>query len=215
MSDSRERGERAKLWLIEHVVELRRSAAERAGGAARSIVPEQLEERVVSVLVTADTPRRNKSIGRLRRCQRGISPPRGHVGEQVVEEWNVRNRGDFAVRIRVLHERVHRVVVAQARLRIANVIELHDVARSEQVARPATDVAGFKRQTLADLTPIREVEAVVVWSGDSLVQRDFDALILIGGNCQRKRQRRRDRTSGTREVKVTNVGIEAAELRSE
>src|SRR5215207_8801614 len=131
MSDSRERGESAKLWLIEHVVELRRSAAERAGGAARSIVPEQLEERVVSVLVTADTSRRNKSIGRLRRCQRSISPPGRHVGEQVVKERNVRDRRDFAVRIRVLYKRVDRVVVAQSRLRIANVVELHDVARSE------------------------------------------------------------------------------------
>src|SRR5215213_5046686 len=104
MSNSRERRERSKLWLIEHVVEPRRSTAEWARRAVRTVVPKQLEEREVSVLITADTSRRNKSIGGLRRCQRGIPPPIGHEGEQVVEERNVRDRGDFAVRIRVLYE---------------------------------------------------------------------------------------------------------------
>src|SRR6185503_13192177 len=199
MGNSRERGESAKLWLVEHVVELRRSTAERARSAARSIVPEQLQERVVPGLVTADTCRRNKSIGGLCRCQRGISPPRGHVGEQVVKEQNVRDRGDFTVRIRVLYERVDGVVITQSRLRIANVVELHDVARSQQVAGPATDVARFERQTLTDFTTVREVETVVVRSGDSLVQRDFDALIFVRWNCQRKRQVLRNRTRRARE----------------
>src|SRR5215213_8151666 len=162
MSNSRERRERAKLWLIEHVVEPRWSAAERARRAARSIVPEQLQERVVVDLGATESFRRDKSVGSLRRCQRSISPPIRHEGEHVIEERDVRYRRDFAVSVPVLNERVDCIVIAQPRLRIANVVELHDVARSEQVPGPATDVACFKRQALTDFTTVREVEAVVV-----------------------------------------------------
>src|SRR6185503_13660874 len=112
MSNSRERGERAKLWLVEHVVELRWSTTERAGRAVWTVVPEQLQERVVVDFGATDRFRRDKSVSRLCRRQRSVSPPIRHEREEVVEERNVGNRSDFAACIRVLHERVDRVVVA-------------------------------------------------------------------------------------------------------
>src|SRR5689334_6542728 len=96
MSDSRERGKRSKLWLIEHVVEPRWSITDGARRTAGSIVPDQLQGRVVGDFQTTDGFRRDKRVGRLRRCQRSISPKSRHVREQVVEVWNVRNRRDFA-----------------------------------------------------------------------------------------------------------------------
>src|SRR6185436_17054426 len=45
--ESRERGERSKLRLIEHIVQLRRTTTERASGAVRTVVPKQLQERPV------------------------------------------------------------------------------------------------------------------------------------------------------------------------
>ena len=51
----------------------------------------------------------------------------------VVEERNVRNRTDFAVCVPVSYERVDRIVVAESRLWIADVIELHDVARASRL----------------------------------------------------------------------------------
>src|ERR1043166_3942758 len=96
MSDSRERGERSKLWLIEHVVELRRPTAERARGAVRTIVPEQLKERVVGDILATERFRRDPRVSSLRGCQRSISPPLRHEREHVVEERKVRDRVDFA-----------------------------------------------------------------------------------------------------------------------
>src|ERR1044072_8504402 len=58
MSDSRERRERSKLWLIEHVVEFRRSTTERTGRAVRTVVPEQLKERVVGDIQPTESFRR-------------------------------------------------------------------------------------------------------------------------------------------------------------
>src|SRR6185295_5208887 len=167
MSNSRERGERSKLWVKEHVVEPRRSITDRARRAAWSIVPDQLQRRVVGDFEATDRFRRDKSVSSLRRRQRCISPKTGHVREQVIEEWNVRDRIDCATCIPVPNECVNRIVVRQSRLWIANVVELHDVARGEQVAGPAANVACFKRQALTDFTTIREVEAVVVRSCNS------------------------------------------------
>src|SRR5215217_976846 len=214
MSNRGERGERSKLWVKEHVIELRRSITDRARRAAWSIVPEQLQKRVIADFSATDRFRRDKSVGRLRRCQRCISPKTWHVGEQVIEEWNVRDRVDCATCIPVPNECVNRIVVGQSRLWIANVVELHDVARGEQVASPATNVACFERQTLTDLTTVREVETVVVRSCDSLVQRDFDALIFVRWHSQRKCERCRDRTRRAREGQRTNAGVQAGELRS-
>src|ERR1044072_7570026 len=108
MSNSRERGERSKLWVKEHVVELRRSITNRARRAAWSIVPDQLQRRVVGDFETADRFRRDKSVGRLRRCQRCISKESRHMRKQVIEERNVRDRVDCATCIPVPNEWVNR-----------------------------------------------------------------------------------------------------------
>src|SRR5215510_8618566 len=111
MCNRRERRERSKLWLIEHVVELRRSTAERATRAGWAVVPEQLEERVVGDIVATESSRRNERVGSLRWRQRSISPPVRHEREHVVEECNVRDRSDFTVCILEIHQRVDRFVI--------------------------------------------------------------------------------------------------------
>src|SRR5678809_1493178 len=128
MSNRRERRERSKLRLIEHVIELRRTTAERARRAAWAIVPEQLQERVVGDILATESSRGDPGVGSLRRRQRSVSPPIRHKWEHVVEEWKVRNGGDFAVCILEIHQRVDRFVIRHPRLWIANVVELHDVA---------------------------------------------------------------------------------------
>src|SRR5262245_36443052 len=114
MSNSRERRERAKLWLIEHVVELRRYTAERARRAVWTVVAKQLHELVIDDIGAADGLRREERVGSLCRRQRRVSPPLGHERKHVVEERNVRDRSDFAIRVTVSHERVDGVVVAQS-----------------------------------------------------------------------------------------------------
>src|ERR1044072_4020050 len=79
------------------------------------------------------------------------------------------------------------------------------------MAREASYVAGFKRESFAELAAIGEVEVVVVGRGDSLVQRNLDALIFVRRNRQRETQRSRDGTL-TREGQCTNTGIQTAEL---
>ncbi len=183
------------MRLIEHVVELRRTAAEGTRRAVWPVVPKQLQERVVDNVSATHSFLREERIGSLRRRQRSVSPPLRHEWEQVVEERNIRNRTDFAVCIPVSYQGVDRIVVAQARLRIADIVELHDVARRENVSCPAPYIARFKRQTFADFAAVREVEAVVVRCSDSLVEGDFNALIFIRRNRKRELQGRRDWTS--------------------
>src|ERR671928_1546115 len=112
MSNSRERRERSELRLIEHVVELRRTAFERTRRAIWTVVPKQLQERVVNDVGATQSFRRDERIGSLCRRQRSVSPPLGHEGEQVVEERNIRNGIDLAVCIPEINQRVDRIVVA-------------------------------------------------------------------------------------------------------
>ena len=140
-------------------------------------------------------PGATMSVGSLCRRQRSVSPPFRHEREEVIEERNVRHRSDFAVLIPPADQLINRFVIRHPRLRIADVVELHDVARSEQLACEATHPTRFKRKSFADFTAIGEVEAVVVRRRDSLVQRSLDALIFIRRNRQREVQRRRDWTS--------------------
>src|ERR1041385_676544 len=128
MSNGRERRERSKLWLIEHVVELRRSAAERARRAVWTIVPEQLKERVVSDVLATESSRGDPRVRSLRRRQRSVSPPIRHERKHVVEERDVRDRVDGTVCILEIHEGVDRFVIRHPRLWVADVVELHDVA---------------------------------------------------------------------------------------
>src|SRR5690242_15354086 len=96
MSDSRKRRKRSELWLIEHVVEFRRATTERTRSAVRTVVPEQLEERVVGDVVATEISRGDPRVRSLRWRQRSVPPPLRHEREHVVEERKVRNRGDFA-----------------------------------------------------------------------------------------------------------------------
>src|ERR1043165_8955186 len=90
MSDSGERRESSKLWLIEHVVELRRATAERARGAVRTIVPEQLKERVVGDIRTTKSFRSNETVSSLGWRQRSVFKPLRHEPEQGIEEREAR-----------------------------------------------------------------------------------------------------------------------------
>src|SRR6185369_5093397 len=151
--------ERSKLRLIEQVVDSRRTAAEWTRRAVWTVVPEQLEERVVDDIGATDRFLREERVSGLRRRQRRVSPPVRHEWEEVVEERDVGNGGNFPVRIAEINQPVDRFVVSHPRLWVADVVELHDVARSEQVTCEASDVTGFKSHSLAEFTTVREVEA--------------------------------------------------------
>src|ERR1700754_4329012 len=86
--DSRERRERSKLRLIEHVVELRRTTTERAGVALRTVVPEQLEERPVrdATAIERSILGCDERVSCLRWSQTQVFPPGRHVRKEVVEE---------------------------------------------------------------------------------------------------------------------------------
>src|SRR5262245_40399304 len=100
----------------------------------------------------------------------------------MIEKRNCLDRVDRPVLVAEINQTVYRLVVSHARLRIANVVELHDVACGQDLPRKTSDVAGLKRQSTTQLTTIRQVQAVVVWSCNTLVQRRLNALIFIRGN---------------------------------
>src|SRR6185369_12799132 len=215
MRDRGERRECTKLGLVEHVVELRWATTARTGGAVGPIVPEQLQERIVDDVGATNARRREKRISSLRRRQRSITPPLGHEREQIVEEREVRYRIDLAIGIPITHQRVDGFVVSHSRLRVANVVELHDVARGEYLAGEAANVTGFEGKSFADFTAIGEVQAVVVRRSDALVQGSLDTLIFVCRNCQREVQRSRNWTTRAWEGQRADVRIETAELRSQ
>src|SRR5687768_11595825 len=81
---------------------------------------------------------------------------------------------------------LHCLVETLARDAIADVVEVHDVALSEQVSREAADVTRFNRKPLSKLTGIREVEAVIDRSDDRVVERRFDSFSTVRVLSQRE-----------------------------
>src|SRR4030095_9336722 len=164
--------------MEEQIVRDRRAGTNLTGSRSDdtgwTVVPLQLSEGVVGDICATDARHCDALISTLCRRQGLVDT---QDTESAGESWQHvfkpgdRRYGSYGPPSQArIDQLIYGLIPGLAGLRILDIVQVHDVALREQVAREAADIADFNGQSLSYFPGIRNVDVVVVWSGERAIE---------------------------------------------
>ncbi|MCG3161709.1 MAG: hypothetical protein JMDDDDMK_02918 [Acidobacteria bacterium] len=171
------------------------------------IVQDVLNRRPVgNILAAIDA--RHELIDGLRRRQ----PAARQTGEEILKIRNRLNAGDRRVLLAQVGQHPGGGVPINARLRIHQIVQVHDVAHVEQVAARAPDVARLEREAARQFTSVREIPGVLPWRG----QRAVNGRVQTPAPARRRMREREVERGGHGDVRIAaHVRRQSRQTRAE